>query len=95
VFPDLIPGKAFRNESRSSTGGAEAKYYADLITFIINPLESSREELSFSWGSKFWGSPVKGLFGISIAGYPRLPGAVRPSGPELVQQEISLVDLDT
>jgi hypothetical protein len=28
---------AFRNESRSSTGGAEAKYYADLITFIHQP----------------------------------------------------------
>ena len=30
-----------------------------------------------------------------IAGHPRLPGTVRPSGPELVQEEISLVDLDT
>jgi hypothetical protein len=88
---------AFRNESRSSTGGAEAKYYADLITFIHQPfLESSREQLSFSWGSKFWGSPVKAFFPyFFIAGHPRLPGTGRPSGPELVQEEISLVDLDT
>jgi hypothetical protein len=61
----------------------------------INPLESSREELSFSWEVSFGEAQRKPSFHIfSLQDIPS-PGTVRPSGPELVQEEISLVDLDT
>jgi hypothetical protein len=62
----------------------------------INPWKAPERSFLCSWGSKFWEAQRKPSFHIfSLQDIPVSQGAVRPSGPELVQEEISLVDLDT